>query len=40
MCAWRADPVNGRTRLVKDIARDYAASDREITRVGFYLTKL
>jgi hypothetical protein len=31
MCAWRADPVNGRTRLVKDIAREYAASDREIT---------
>jgi hypothetical protein len=32
MCAWRADPVNGRTRLVKDIAREYAASDRETTR--------
>jgi hypothetical protein len=32
MCAWRADPVNGCTRLVKDIAREYAASDREITR--------
>jgi hypothetical protein len=32
MCAWRADPVNGRTRLVKDIAREYAASDRKITR--------
>jgi hypothetical protein len=32
MCAWRADPVNGRTRLVKDIAREFAASDREITR--------
>jgi hypothetical protein len=32
MCAWRADPVNGRTRLVKDIAREHAASDREITR--------
>jgi hypothetical protein len=32
MCAWCADPVNGRTRLVKDIAREYAASDREITR--------
>jgi hypothetical protein len=32
MCAWRADPVNRRTRLVKDIAREYAASDREITR--------
>ena len=32
MCEWRADPVGGRTRLVKDIAREYAASDREITR--------
>ena len=32
MCAWRADPVNGRARLVKDIARQYAASDREIAR--------
>jgi hypothetical protein len=37
MCAWRVDPVNGdpvngRARLVKDIAREYAASDREITR--------
>jgi hypothetical protein len=32
MCAWRVDPVNGRGRLVKDIARQYAASDREITR--------
>ena len=32
MCAWRADPVKGRTRLVKAIAREYAASDREITR--------
>jgi hypothetical protein len=30
--AWRADPVGGRTRLVKDIAREYCASDREITR--------
>jgi hypothetical protein len=30
MCAWRTDPVNGRVRLVKDIARQYAASDREI----------
>jgi hypothetical protein len=33
MCAWRADPVGGRTRLVKDIAREYCACDREITRV-------
>ena len=32
MCAWRVDPVNGRVRLVKDIAREYAASDREIAR--------
>jgi hypothetical protein len=32
MCAWRADPVNWRTRLVKAIAREYAASDHEITR--------
>ena len=32
MCAWRVDPVNGRVRLVKDIARQYAASDREIAR--------
>ena len=32
MCAWRVDPVNGRARLVKDIARQYAASDREIAR--------
>ena len=32
MCAWRVDPVNGRARLVKDIARQYAASDHEITR--------
>jgi hypothetical protein len=32
MCAWRVDPVNGRACLVKDIARQYAASDREIAR--------
>jgi hypothetical protein len=31
-CARGARTVNGRTRLVKDIAREYAASDREITR--------
>jgi hypothetical protein len=42
MYAWRADPVDGRMRLVKDIAREYGASDREITRAflrvsgGFY----
>jgi hypothetical protein len=28
MCAWRVDPMNGRAR---DITRQYAASDREIT---------
>jgi hypothetical protein len=32
MCAWRTDPVNGRARLVKDIARQYATSDSEIAR--------
>jgi hypothetical protein len=32
MCAWRANPVGGRTRLVKDIAREHGATDREITR--------
>jgi hypothetical protein len=32
MCAWRADPVGERTRLVKDIAREHGASDRELTR--------
>ena len=32
MYAWRADPVGGRTRLVKDIAREHGATDREITR--------
>ena len=32
MYAWRADPVGGRTRLVRDIAREHGASDREITR--------
>jgi hypothetical protein len=32
MYAWRADPVGGRTRLVRDIARENCASDREITR--------
>jgi hypothetical protein len=30
MFAWRADPVGGPSRLVKDIAREHAASDREI----------
>ena len=32
MCAWRADPVGGRTRMVKDIVREHSATDREITR--------
>jgi hypothetical protein len=32
MYAWRTDPVGGRTRMVKDIARENGASDREITR--------
>jgi hypothetical protein len=32
MCAWRTDPVGGRTRLVKNIAREHGATDREITR--------
>jgi hypothetical protein len=32
MCAWRADPVGGPSRLVKDVEREHAASDREITR--------
>jgi hypothetical protein len=32
MYAWHADPVGGPSRLVKDIAREHAASDREITR--------
>ena len=32
MWEWRMDPVGGRTSLVKDIAREHGASDREITR--------
>jgi hypothetical protein len=32
MCAWRTDPVGGRTRMIKDIAREHSATDREITR--------
>jgi hypothetical protein len=32
MYAWRADPVGGPSRLVKDVAREHGASDREITR--------
>jgi hypothetical protein len=33
MCEWRADPVGGRTRLIKDIAREHNAPDRVMTRV-------
>jgi hypothetical protein len=33
MWEWRMDPVGGRTRLVKDIAREHSAFDSEITRV-------
>jgi hypothetical protein len=32
MCAWRVDPVGGRTRMIKDIAREHSATDHEITR--------
>jgi hypothetical protein len=32
MCAWRTDPVGGRKRMVKDIAREHGVTDREITR--------
>jgi hypothetical protein len=32
MYAWRADPVGGSTRLVKDVERKYCASDRKVTR--------
>ena len=32
MYAWRADPVGGPSRLVKDVAREHGASDREIMR--------
>ena len=32
MSEWRVDPTGGRTRLVKDIEREYGASDPEITR--------
>jgi hypothetical protein len=33
MCAWRTDPVGGRTRLVKNIAREHGATDREPARL-------
>ena len=32
MREWRADPVGGRTLMVKDIAREHGVTDREITR--------
>jgi hypothetical protein len=32
MRAWRADFVGGRTRMVKDVAREHGATDHEITR--------
>jgi hypothetical protein len=32
MYAWRTDPVGGRTRMVKDIAREQNATDCELTR--------
>jgi hypothetical protein len=32
MCAWRTDPVGGRTRMIKDIVREHSATDLEITR--------
>jgi hypothetical protein len=32
MCAWRTDPVGGRTLMVKAIAREHGATDHEITR--------
>ena len=32
MREWRADPVGGRTRMVKDIVREHSATDYEITR--------
>jgi hypothetical protein len=33
MWQWHMDRVGGRARLVKDVARECCASDREITRV-------
>ena len=32
MREWRADPVGGRTLMVKDIAREHGATDHEMTR--------
>jgi hypothetical protein len=37
MYAWRADPVSGPSRLVKDVAREHGASDREIRVTRAYL---
>jgi hypothetical protein len=31
MCEWRADPVGGSTRLIKDIAREHSAPDPVMT---------
>ena len=33
MWEWRMDRAGGRARLVKDIAREHGATDREISRV-------
>jgi hypothetical protein len=33
MCAWHADPVGERTRLIKDIAHEHNAPDPLMTRV-------
>ena len=38
MWEWRMDPVGGRTRLVKDIAREHGASDPVITRVYLHVS--
>jgi hypothetical protein len=32
MCAWRMYRADGRARLLKDVAREHGASDRELTR--------
>ena len=32
MREWRADPVGGRTLMIKDIAREHGATDHEMTR--------
>jgi hypothetical protein len=33
MWEWRGDPVGGRTRLVRDIAREHSAPDPVMTRI-------